>query len=192
MAIGLVFNFLCLALLIRERPGKVMAAAGLAWLLVVSSASFTSATSMLRHEIPQRTELYRAGEHNVKEYVRTGDMSHLNGQQIPFPDAAWLARMLDRPSLRKLLPASVNDGSWSSGFSEAIRWFASQGWAVMGAGAAMAAAAAFGLFRTPPPVLSENETRACTSRCWKRFPRPTGANQPPSAGSWPRAGPRWW
>ena len=142
MIVGLVFNFISLALLIRGNPRKPWLAFGLLWLAAASATPVVSATAMLRHDLPERAQLYRAGEQNVREYVKTGDMKHLNGQQIPFPDAAWLARMLDRPSLRKLLPASVNDGSWSSPFSEGARWFADQGWVVMGFGAAMAVAAA--------------------------------------------------
>jgi hypothetical protein len=142
MTVGLLFNGICMVFLVRDLQGSAVRACGGFVLLTVACAAVYAACGMLHNEIPERAGFFRAGEHNVREYVRTKDMHFLDNQRIPFPIADWLARILDRPSIRKLLPASVNEGARMSEFSRAFEWISKTGWIVAGLGALMATATA--------------------------------------------------
>ena len=146
LMVGVIFAFMSVAWLGRDKVRKLAHVYGLLALLVIAAAAIHSTYRALHNEIPERTRLYRDCERNVKAYVATGDMRHLDQQRIPFPDAKWLARILDEPTLRRLLPASINATSEMSGLSRFSEGLAKAGRYVVLLGALLMVAAALASF----------------------------------------------
>jgi len=141
LMLGGVFTFMSLAVLDRAGPRASARAYGILVLAVLAVASTHAAARALSVDIPGRARLYRDCERNVRAYVATGDMRHLDLQEIPFPDAKWLARILDEPTLRRLLPASLSPSGEMSGLSRFCAGLARCGRALLLAGACLVAVA---------------------------------------------------
>lgn len=79
------------------------------WLVAVTAgAGFTSYKQVSSQA--GRQAWLRSEEENVRAYVATGDKKFVEGNpppRIPFPYASRLARLLNDPSIRKILPAAV-------------------------------------------------------------------------------------
>ena len=154
LMVGAFFAFMSLAGIEGGRARTALRAYGLLVLLVLAGASIHSASRYLGGDIPGRARLLRDCERNVKAYVATGDPSHLDPQGIPFPDPKWLARILAEPTLRRLLPASINETGRMSGLSRLSEALARGGRLVTLLGALLVAAAAFAALagRAPRPA----------------------------------------
>lgn len=135
LMMGVIFPFMSLAYLGRGSPRRQICAYGLLSLFMFAGASIYTTSRALHNEIPERKELYIECERSVRAYVTTGDMRYLNEQRIPFPDAKWLARILDERTLRKLLPASINENSEMSKLSRFSAGLARKGIWVISLGA---------------------------------------------------------
>lgn len=101
-------NLLCVAAMLSQagvrQRGAVLGAGG--WVVVILGAVVLRAQPVSA-ELAQKREHGRVQQENTRAYVLTGDMSHLRGRDIPYPDPERLARLLDRPSLREILPTSL-------------------------------------------------------------------------------------
>lgn len=90
---------------------RAAAAAMPAWLAVLGIGLARMTGDNFRAELPERRDAYLAQESNVRGYLATGDFArYLAGKpqlDIPYPDVAYLARLLDDPTLRAVLPADV-------------------------------------------------------------------------------------
>lgn len=114
LSVTVLVNWLGLAWLAVTAPTRRARLAwhiGLAALLVVGTwglvrqAREARATSLA--SVPAENESRIAA---VRSYVRTHDPAFFNkvpGTELPYPSAQHLARLLDRPSLRAILPSSV-------------------------------------------------------------------------------------
>ena len=64
-----------------------------------------------RVDLPERRDAYLAQESNVRGYLATGDFARYLANKpqldVPYPDPVHLAKLLDDPTLRGVLPADV-------------------------------------------------------------------------------------
>jgi hypothetical protein len=87
------------------RPRWIPAAAGL-WAVAIAVGLCATVRAEWVRRLPAWGRDNLAYEHDVAGYVASGDSRFLQGP-IPYPAAAPLARMLDLPELRAILPTSV-------------------------------------------------------------------------------------
>ncbi len=106
-ALALPLSFLALAWLLpaNRLARKVV----LAWLLVVVVTLTWAAHGAWVGPLADKQREHRTYERNVAAFVQTDDYASFEKQlpDLPFPIADWLARILRRPSIRAILPASV-------------------------------------------------------------------------------------
>jgi hypothetical protein len=77
--------------------------------IAISISTLTFATrEVWRHDLPARKEGYTAFEQSVRDFVITNQYASFEKAPLPFPDPAWLARILQHDSIRSILPASVH------------------------------------------------------------------------------------
>jgi hypothetical protein len=100
-AIGVLCNALSFSAYPRFRRGAFAL-----WLAAVFGAALAASWPLWQGELPAYASRARVYEHNVREYLATGDPQALEGE-VPFPDRAWLRRILDDPAIRAVLPPSV-------------------------------------------------------------------------------------
>ena len=119
---------------LRARWLKPRLALAAAWIAVLAAGATVNGLDMWRNLLPSVTGRSRVYEENVGLYVRTGDLTRLHPPHIiPFPDIDWFKRMIDRPSTRAVLPASVNPVRFESPLSRAVRHFCRAGlWLLSG------------------------------------------------------------
>jgi hypothetical protein len=104
-AIGVVANLLIL--FSRRGAGRRWHVLTAVWSSGVLVAGAISVLPVWRTDLPEIAGRYRECERNVAGYVRTGDARFLEKGEVPLPYRDWLRRILDRPAIRKILPASV-------------------------------------------------------------------------------------
>lgn len=93
----------------EERNFQKLALAGL-WVITIF-ASFAISSGELRNDLNIKRTQGISQEKNVKAYLCTGDYSHLLNkpfQDIPFPDPAFLKKILDDNAVRSILPPNIN------------------------------------------------------------------------------------
>jgi len=104
-AIGVVSNLLIL--LSYTGAGRTRRVLTAAWAGSVLAAGALSVLPVWKTELPGMAARFRECERNVGGYVRTGDARFLEKGEVPLPFRDWLRKILDRPAVRNLLPASV-------------------------------------------------------------------------------------
>ncbi|CAM3365238.1 hypothetical protein BOSP111201_01285 [Bordetella sputigena] len=113
LAIGILANFACLlwlcdrALMSRQRLMKI-AALG-AWLCIVT-IGFVKAWPLLVSELDYKRQIGVAEETNVRNFLRTGDRTAIEGKpflETPYPNADRLMHLLSDPGIRRILPAVI-------------------------------------------------------------------------------------
>ncbi|MEY2498174.1 MAG: hypothetical protein QOD12_1730 [Verrucomicrobiota bacterium] len=133
LAIGIIANTFALALLApalgNKRRGWLVWAA--AWLVVLGLSVATELTKIYRDELPQHRRQTEAFESSVRAYILDGDAAVLRNRPIPFPNYDWFIRLLDRPSIRAILPPSVSNPSHVSMLSSMASHLTKLGWVVM-------------------------------------------------------------
>jgi hypothetical protein len=112
-ALGLVLNFLALALLLGPpardalRPSPARYSLPLGWLALTAVVVVIGARGVVP-DVQQKHRDNLGYERNVHAFVLTDDYAALEkASPLPFPMADWLARILRNPTLRRLLPSSV-------------------------------------------------------------------------------------
>ena len=108
LGLGAVANALCLLVLIKDGAWKAkrrLAAIGFATVWI-GAALFGAAQLSLRKMMGPGKEVLLPMEENVRAYVATHDLKHLDGDR-PYPAADRLATLLDDPAIRKILPAII-------------------------------------------------------------------------------------
>ncbi|OGR87826.1 MAG: hypothetical protein A3A86_07845 [Elusimicrobia bacterium RIFCSPLOWO2_01_FULL_60_11] len=116
---GLLVNFLAIAALLDGLPQNFRARLALAaafWGLLAVSGFWNQTLHQMTHGIPAKKELGRIQQANVKEYLATGDFSHLKDKpwcHIPYPSASAgeLKAFLDDPTIQSFLPESIRPPS---------------------------------------------------------------------------------
>ena len=151
LAVGIIANAFALGLLTpalgNRRRGWLMWAT--AWLVVLGLSVATELTKIYRDELPQHRRQTEAFESSVRAYVIDGDATALRNRPIPFPDYDWFIRLLDRPSIRAILPPSVSNPPRVSMLSSAASHLAKLGWIVITIGLVGLALAAVRNRRAP-------------------------------------------
>ena len=151
LAVGIIANAFALGLLApalgNMRRGWLVWAA--AWLVGLGLSAATELTEIYREELPQHRRLTEAFESSVRAYILDGDAAALRNRPIPFPDYDWFIRLLDRPSIRAILPPSVTNPPRVSMLSSAASHLAKLGWFVLSIGLVCLALVAIRRRRAP-------------------------------------------
>jgi hypothetical protein len=87
-----------------------------------------------RDELPQHRRKTKAFESSVRTYIADGRAAALRKRPVPFPDYDWFIRVLDRPSIRAILPPSVSNPDRVSMLSRAARQLGRLGWVLTALG----------------------------------------------------------
>ena len=95
---------------------------------------FDSMRKIYRDELPQHRRKTEPLESSVRTYIADGDAAALRKRPIPFPDYDWFIRMLDRPSIRAILPPSVSNPHRVSMLSRAAQQLGRLGWVLTAVG----------------------------------------------------------
>lgn len=135
-AIGLVANAFAFGLLAPPKAERGWAVWAAAWLGVIVLGTAIQLEKIYREDLPQHRREVRAFETTVRSYLIDGDAAALRTRPIPFLDYEWFLRLLDRPSIRAILPPSVSYPHRVSMLSEAARRLSKWGWAFVALGAA--------------------------------------------------------
>ena len=135
-AIGLFANAFALGLLAPAlgnwRRGWVIWAG--VWLVVLGLSVAVDMRKIYRDELPQHRRKNKALESSVRTYIADGDAAVLRKRPIPFPDYDWFIRMLNRPSIRAILPPSVSNPRRVSMLSRAAQQLGRLGWVLTAVG----------------------------------------------------------
>jgi len=146
LAVGIIANAFALGLLApalgNKRRGWLVWAA--AWLVVLGLSASTELTKIYRDELPQHRRQTEALEASVRAYVADADATALRNRPIPFPDYDWFIRLLDRPSIRAILPPSVSSPPRVSMLSSAALHLSKLSWIFLTIGFAGLTLAAVG------------------------------------------------
>jgi hypothetical protein len=119
-AIGLVLNCFALLMLACNSAARVRyryAIGGVVWLGLVTFG-FDVAASGYEAQLRAKALQGAAQEDNVRRYLCTGDVVHLQHKQmlaIPYPSAERLKALLDDRSVRSILPGNIYVENSSSG-----------------------------------------------------------------------------
>lgn len=134
--------------------GRGTVAAAVVWTGLLAAGLQRETAKDFRGWLPDFRAQMQRSEANARGYLRTGDFArYLAGRtvrDIPYPDPARLAALLDDPTLRAILPpaeigAPAAAGGWSRAAAVAVR----AGGAIFFAGWALAA---FGSSHLPRPA----------------------------------------
>jgi len=125
--VGLVVNLLSWLEVARVVPTRWLQPRSVllaAWLLILATGSTVGGLSIWQTLLPSVSGRSRVYEEDVGLYLRTGDVTRLHPPyQIPFPDVDWFKRIIDRPSMRAVMPVSVAQPAVESSLSRAVRHF---------------------------------------------------------------------
>ena len=108
--IGTVLNAAVWLYLLRTAAPRSLAIVASAWLFAVMLGAGQKAANNVVDGIAARVRAGQIQTENVKNFVSTGDFTHLAGkphQHIPFPSAERLRELLSDPQLRAILPAAL-------------------------------------------------------------------------------------
>jgi hypothetical protein len=99
-------------------PGRRSVAIAAVWWLGAMSCLVVAARETWATSLPTKKADHTAYERNVQQFVLTDDFETFRQEILPFPIADWLARVLRRPVVREILPASIRAPLRLDGFSE--------------------------------------------------------------------------
>jgi hypothetical protein len=118
-AFGLMVSFLSLAQLATQgsRRHRQAAMAAALHFAIVAVCVIVATRDVVAGSLADKKREFAAFERNVQAFVLTDDYPTFEKSQIPFPLADWLARILRRPEIRAVLPASVRAPVHLDGFS---------------------------------------------------------------------------
>lgn len=112
LAVDVLTNFACLIVLWQVFAGRraVVAVTAAAWVGIVLGCLGASVHKRCPGELEQRRATALAQEVNTRNYVYTGDISHLTDKphlHVPYPLPGHLAAILDQPTVRTILPRNI-------------------------------------------------------------------------------------
>jgi len=113
-ALLVLVNFACLISIAQEYKGKLrnMAIAGVGlWTSVIIIFLGLYAGWHLPTELSIKLGRNKAEELNTRNYLATGDIMQLKGKpewDIPYPDAESLARTINLPGIKEILPSNIS------------------------------------------------------------------------------------
>lgn len=132
VALGILLNLLCLFLFFQRTKirsiafGVTMIVASINLILLGMGLS-THLKQTITTTLPFLSEILPKREINTRNYLLTGDRSHLDGKDIPHVNADTLIDCLNYPELRSILPESVRPPLPLMGASDPSTAFSSPG-----------------------------------------------------------------
>lgn len=133
-AVGIIANALALGLLAPKGAKAGWLLWATAWLAVLVLDGGEALKKSYREDLPRHRSEVRTLEASVRAYVADGDAVALRGRPIPFTDYDWFLRVLDRPSIRAVLPPSVSSPHRVSALSFFARRLSKWGWVLTALG----------------------------------------------------------
>lgn len=111
-AIDVLVNFACLVCVVEAwtAPRRLAAPAAVLWTVAVLASLGVVVHRHCRGGMEYRLRTARAQELHTRAYVRTGESHHLTDKplhDVPFYKPELLAQILDRPSVRSILPSNL-------------------------------------------------------------------------------------
>ncbi len=112
-AMGVLVNFACLLAIcncVRQRLRLGVFAGGCLWVFAMVSALFGAAGTELSSALEKKRDTSLAQEANVDAYLVGKDLKRFQALpflQLPYPDANRLAKLLDTPDMRRILPKNL-------------------------------------------------------------------------------------
>jgi len=118
--IGLALSCCAFGLLAARRPRRWLIPANVLWLLVLTASAVWAVKAvqwplLKAHRIQSLTY-----ERNVGAFMLTGDYETFAVNEQPFPITELLGKILRRPSIRRVLPASVRVPVAVPGFDDTL------------------------------------------------------------------------
>ena len=113
-AIVILVNFACLIALVKTytiQRRYLYSLAVFVWLAVILVSLGWYGGKQLPVELAAKSNSSRTQETNTRNYVETGDFSHLKDKphlEIPYPNAERLAHILSAPEIREILPTNIS------------------------------------------------------------------------------------
>jgi hypothetical protein len=112
LSLGILLSTIALArvLQLHFSSGKrigLFAAIASVWIVVIGYGLWTDIARSFRDIYPAVGQQMAERERNLRAYVATGDIAHLQGKEIPYPSAEVLVERLSHKAIRDILPASV-------------------------------------------------------------------------------------
>lgn len=116
-AVGLMLNLAALLYLHAAVPpgskgrGRQMNGAIVLWLAVVTFGFIKSAPN-LAEDLRFKARSGAEQEKNVRAYLCSGDVANLTDKTflyVPYPDPIRLKKLLDNPTIRRILPGNINE-----------------------------------------------------------------------------------
>ncbi|HEV8284101.1 MAG TPA: hypothetical protein VGQ09_07310 [Chitinophagaceae bacterium] len=113
-ALMILLNFACLISIAQMTPKKryYVSIIGI-WTMIVISTLALDNIHHLGNDLEAKHAISVEEESNTRNYLATGDSSHLKNKQylqIPYPDPDRLALILSWPEIRKILPPDISPG----------------------------------------------------------------------------------
>ena len=111
-AIGLVLNFAALIILLNDANTKHKLSYGLGIAVWLTSVTFGFCMSVgkLSDDLQGRAKQGLEQERNVRAYLCSGDIIHLQNKPflfVPYPNPERLKILLDTPAIRSVLPGNI-------------------------------------------------------------------------------------
>ena len=111
-AIGLVLNFTALIILLNDANTKHKLSYGLGIAVWLTSVTFGFCMSLgkLSADLQGRARQGLEQERNVRAYLCSGDIIHLQNKPflfVPYPNPERLKSLLDNPAIRSVLPGNI-------------------------------------------------------------------------------------
>ena len=110
-SVGLIVNFVCILLLKEhcQKLTKFFKYFLIVWLLLVVNG-FTKIAPAIILDLQEKQYTGREQEKNVRQYLTSGDFSHLDNKpflHIPYPRADRLKSLLDNKIIQAFLPGNL-------------------------------------------------------------------------------------
>lgn len=112
-SIGVLVNFTCLIILAKthiEKRRALTIVSLFVWMVTLYSYG-RRAGMELRDQLESKHTFSLAEEKNTRDYISTGDKSHLENKgqmDIPYPNPVRLAEIISWPEIRQILPGNIN------------------------------------------------------------------------------------
>lgn len=156
-AIAILVNFACLISIIKDqlfkKKKRSQIYAGL-WVIMVFISLGLRVAYKTPDELAAKRATGQAQELNTKNFLATGDFSHLKDKpflHVPYPDPQRLATILTTPEVRSILPANITGVSPSNGkMDTSVTWLLSNFFLAIGLGILIAVALATHWFVKKP------------------------------------------
>jgi len=119
LAFMVIVNFAAIGVVCADRRAGAHAClvATAVWIVPIVLALGDQAVFPLPYEVAHKGATGQIQTQNLKSFLETGDVSHISNKQIlhvPYPDSERLSRIASDPTIRSILPPSLDANRTSS------------------------------------------------------------------------------